>query len=194
MEITPVIYATLAPMLRVLEIFLSSSLHCLNLGHVTSASQVTTRADYGNSDARRYSRIALGSQGELRLLNPLSISLRCDSVSAGECRCPPKRSLGERYSAALLSDPLKTKTATSFILSGISAIISKYYSNGCVMTPDIYLTALRMAALSVSLKMPYQPTSNCLISQSSALKLSIYQLLWLENCSALRTRTIGTLC
>jgi hypothetical protein len=70
-------------------------------------------------------------------------------TGVGECTCPPKRSLGERYSAALQSDPLKTKTATSLILRGISAIISKYYASGGVMTSDIFITALRMAALSV---------------------------------------------
>ena len=30
-----------------------------------------------------------------------------------QCRCPPKKSLGERYSEALTTDPLKTKTTTA---------------------------------------------------------------------------------
>lgn len=100
------------------------------------------------------------------------------TINQGECRCPPQRSLGERYSAALQSDPLKTKTATSFILSGISAIISKYYQSGGVITQDIFLTALRMAALSCP---PYShfwyPVLET-VSKNPVIKTIVDQLFW----------------
>ena len=67
-----------------------------------------------------------------------------------DCRCPPQRSLRERYALALVKDPLKTKAMTSFVLSGLSGLIGKWHVSGGKLNADIVSTALRMAVLSVS--------------------------------------------
>jgi hypothetical protein len=100
------------------------------------------------------------------------------AAQPGNCRCPPKKSLGERYSQALLEHPIKTKTITSFILSGISGLISKYYSNGGVINADMLVTALQMAALSCPPYSHFWYPILEMISSNPLVKTIVDQLFW----------------
>mmetsp|Transcript_66009 Transcript_66009/g.113466 ORF Transcript_66009/g.113466 Transcript_66009/m.113466 type:complete len:222 (+) Transcript_66009:24-689(+) len=99
-------------------------------------------------------------------------------MNDGTCRSPPKRSMGERYTDALKSNPLKTKAATAFILSGISAVISKMQNNGWKIDADVLTTAFQMALMSCPPWSHYWYPILDMISKNPVIKTIIDQVFW----------------